>query len=230
MVPKISIPCPRAADLELKREEILRYLGGGRQGIPIPATIQEAIESQAAQARTMVEPRLSFSLVPSADLPFRARCLGEVLRQAEYAAIAVCTIGERLESEVARLFADKEYLKAVILDAAGSALAESLTDAVAESIGRECRKFGFLVSMRYSPGYGDWDLKEQRELFALLDSVAGVSLNESCLMKPLKSVSFACAVGRDLPEVLTHKRKCDLCARQDCKFRSPEGAFHARRE
>ena len=49
---------------------------------------------------------------------------------------------------------------------------------------------------RYSPGYGDWPLDAQRELLALLDTprAIGVSLTDSLLMVPSKSVSAVIGV------------------------------------
>ena len=51
-------------------------------------------------------------------------------------------------------------------------------------------------SRRYSPGYCGWHITAQRKLFAALQPAAiGVSLNASCLMEPLKSVSGVILAG-----------------------------------
>ena len=57
-----------------------------------------------------------------------------------------------------------------------------------------------LVS-RYSPGYGDFPLAAQRTLLGLLDASrqVGVSLTDSLLMVPSKSVSAIIGVKKGLP-------------------------------
>ena len=57
-----------------------------------------------------------------------------------------------------------------------------------------------LVS-RYSPGYGDFPLTAQRELLSLLDAPrkVGVSLTDTLLMVPSKSVSAIIGVKEEIP-------------------------------
>lgn len=70
-----------------------------------------------------------------------------------------------------------------------------------------------------SPGAGDrdlWPIEQQRELFALLGdtrSSVGVSLTDSCLMIPNKSVS-----GIMYPSDAAFKA-CRLCHRENCRGR-----------
>jgi hypothetical protein len=50
--------------------------------------------------------------------------------------------------------------------------------------------------LAYSPGYCGWHVSGQRALFAFLDpGEIGVTLNASCLMEPLKSVSGVLVAG-----------------------------------
>ncbi len=70
------------------------------------------------------------------------------------------------------------------------------------------------------PGSADvnvWPIEQQRELFALLGGVTpyiGVTLTESCLMSPNKSVSGI----RFLAEA--DFRSCQVCRRQNCPSRA----------
>ena len=44
--------------------------------------------------------------------------------------------------------------------------------------------------MRYSPGYGDWDLPVQREVLELVEAKSiGLSLTETFILQPRKSVT-----------------------------------------
>ena len=72
----------------------------------------------------------------------------------------------------------------------------------------------------FSPGYGDLPLDTQKELVQVLDMhrKIGVSLTDSCLMVPSKSVTAILGISdtkRDKRE-----NKCDFCNnRQKCIFR-----------
>ena len=69
------------------------------------------------------------------------------------------------------------------MQALGAERVEALCDAF-------CAEFEG-AKMRFSPGYGDLPLDTQRALFALLDCPRklGLTLNESLLMSPSKSVT-----------------------------------------
>ena len=89
---------------------------------------------------------------------------------------------------------------ALIVQAIGAALIEKLMDAVEAEIHRELQPNETLVS-RYSPGYGNFPLAAQRELLSLLDAPrkVGVSLTDTLLMVPSKSVSAIIGVKEEIP-------------------------------
>ena len=89
---------------------------------------------------------------------------------------------------------------ALIVQAIGAALVEKLMDEVEAEIHRELQPNETLVS-RYSPGYGDFPLTAQRELLLLLDAPrkVGVSLTDTLLMVPSKSVSAIIGVKEEIP-------------------------------
>ncbi|MDH5706513.1 MAG: hypothetical protein OEZ45_10900, partial [Candidatus Aminicenantes bacterium] len=58
-------------------------------------------------------------------------------------------------------------------------------------LAEKARETGLWPSKRFSPGYGKWDIREQRYVFSVLPGESiGVRLTESCMMIPRKSVSF----------------------------------------
>jgi cobalamin-dependent methionine synthase I len=84
---------------------------------------------------------------------------------------------------------------ALIVQAVGAALIERHMDAVEDEIRAELAPGESLLT-RYSPGYGDFPLEAQRSILALLDTPRkiGVSLTDSLLMVPSKSVSAVIGV------------------------------------
>lgn len=90
---------------------------------------------------------------------------------------------------------------ALIAQAIGTAAVEKLMDLTAVEIA-DALCDGETTVSRYSPGYGDFPLAAQRTILTLLDAPRriGVSLTDSDLMVPSKSVSAVIGV-RDLRTV-----------------------------
>jgi len=74
------------------------------------------------------------------------------------------------------------------------------------------------MSNRYSPGYCNWNVAEQHKLFKLLPKdFCGVSLTESVLMQPIKSISGFIGVGE---KIKYHHYKCKFCTQKQCIYKS----------
>ena len=82
---------------------------------------------------------------------------------------------------------------ALIAQAIGTAAVEKVMDGLEEEI-RGMLRFGEAIRPRWSPGYGDVPLELSREILAKLDATRrlGVSLTDSLLLVPTKSVTAVC--------------------------------------
>ncbi|MBP3731219.1 MAG: hypothetical protein J6I40_07110, partial [Mailhella sp.] len=71
---------------------------------------------------------------------------------------------------------------------------------------------------RFSPGYGDFALEHQRDFARFLDMPrnAGISLSDTLLMTPSKSVTAVIGVGASSR---TCGGKCMDCSREHCIYR-----------
>lgn len=107
-----------------------------------------------------------------------------------HAVYLVCTTIGAMFDALQRRTAATSPSDAFVLQAIGAAAIEAWTDETELEIRRELREGETLVA-RYSPGYGDYPLEAQRTLLSLLDAPrkVGVSLTDSLLMAPSKSVS-----------------------------------------
>ena len=78
--------------------------------------------------------------------------------------------------------------KALMLQAIGTAQAEALCDAFCKDMESELQR---KLRKRFSPGYGDLDISLQTDIFKILDCYKniGLTLNDSLLMTPTKSVT-----------------------------------------
>ena len=100
------------------------------------------------------------------------------------------TIGNALENKRNSFLSEKETLKGLIFDAAGSVAAEEAITAADAQIKAREEQNGNTATKRFSPGYGDWELENQKEFLNWLGaSHIGITLTPAHLMLPEKSVS-----------------------------------------
>ena len=81
--------------------------------------------------------------------------------------------------------------RALMYQALGAERIEALCDLFCFDMAQRCGARGLACTRRFSPGYGDLSLEKQRDIFALLgcERQIGLTLNDSLLMSPTKSVS-----------------------------------------
>lgn len=117
--------------------------------------------------------------------------VNRLLRNSEKAVLFMATIGDTIENRIAHLMDSKDMTRSVILDAFASETADAVADLLHRSIvKKEASTQNLKVTARFSPGYGDWPIAAQSDILKICrgDKI-GITLNESCLMHPRKSVS-----------------------------------------
>jgi len=118
--------------------------------------------------------------------------------QAERLALFVATVGAPITVRIHDLFGSNEPALGAMLDSVASAAADRLAELVGSRLLRETGVDAAerLEALAYSPGYCGWHVSGQRSLFErLAPEEIGVTLNASCLMHPLKSVSGVIVAG-----------------------------------
>lgn len=193
---------------EISREEALRYLGvRGRPDAVLQADLDRCAELLMAQAR----PRAVWKLfLREADGTLEGtafRPAGQDIQRFLSGCGRVILMGATLGAEAETLLRRAQARAmgdALLLDALASAAVENVCDNL-------CRDLAVHFSpdrltSRFSPGYGDFPLSQQRELCAVLDLSRrlGVSLTPGGLMIPQKSVTALIGVrgGETAPENL----------------------------
>jgi len=146
-----------------------------------------------------------------------------VAPRADALALYVATVGARVTDRIRALFAQNEPALAAMLDAVASAAADRFTHllAVRHAAATDGADGRGRLTLGYSPGYCGWHVSGQRALFAYLHADAiGVTLNESCLMDPLKSVSGVLAAGpADIHRFVPGYEFCGDCRNRTCVSR-----------
>lgn len=144
---------------------------------------------------------------------FNSKGLARHLEGCEECLLFAATLGMRVDATIRRL-ALLSVAEGAAAQAVGAALIESYCDEVQDRL-----DVGELKQRpRFSPGYGDWQLEEQRLLFGVLDCAKhiGLTLTDGCMMVPSKSVTAVIGLGKDTRCVMN---KCMTCAKSNCEYR-----------
>lgn len=129
----------------------------------------------------------------------------------------VCTIGGEVDDLVSETFHSDPGL-ALALEGFASAAVEVLGNEFCNLVEKQVRSTGLRISSPINPGTEGWPVEiAQPQLFALVDAQRiGVRLEESGLMRPLKSLSLVFGIGRHLRK---HQTSCELCnLRMTCLY------------
>lgn len=228
------MPIIRDISLSLKTADVLRR-EGLREYSKIRPEIKTLIRELLASVREahLLEPASAYEIYTITEISQRQLSLEgkpvvhdpslpSLLPGAKELAIAVCTIGPRLEEQAANHFNQGEPLRGTLLDGIGSAAVDSLTEEVCKLIAGEASSRGYEASSPVSPGMPGLPITEQWQLFKLVPAwEIGVSLTSSGIMVPCKSVSMVIGIG---PKMARWTR-AEVCARchlkQTCLHRIP---------
>ncbi len=147
---------------------------------------------------------------------FNSADLCKNLASCDRAVVFAATVGlgiDRLISAYGRL----SPTKSLTFQAIGAERIESLCDDFCSFLSTEFSCYG-VPRPRFSPGYGDLSVEYQRDIFRVLDCYRkiGLSLNDSMLMSPSKSVTAIVGISSQTPK---QYEKCSLCNKTDCAFR-----------
>ena len=158
-------------------------------------------------------------VVIEGEIVFESKVIAPLLEQCEKAAMFLVTIGEHLEEMAYRLAEDGLIVQATVLDAIGSVAAEGVADYVQGKIKETANNQGLVISQRFSPGYCDWDISQQRTVFwAVSGDSMGIHLTDGCLMIPRKSISGVIGIGPRYGNVENYN-PCRTCDKHDCQGR-----------
>jgi hypothetical protein len=222
--PRVLTDIPLAID----PAEVLRFQGY-KAGVDVPSgDVRALFDDALALGRTLMAPRAALRAWPVTRDGDRLRAGGVTLTIPRIAqrwgavdeiVAGVCTIGDALERRASELWEARELPLAMMLDSVGSGAVESLAEYVNDQLCQEGIARGLKVTNRVSPGYGDWDVAEQRLLWQLCPGEqVGVTLNDACFMAPTKTITILVGAGV-AARVDDYFSQCARCWMRDCVYR-----------
>lgn len=212
----------------LDKAEVLRYLG--HRGTEIPASLDALIDRCIDETVRTINPKYlykRFSLHQTEDgielagspVVLRGNDIAQHLANCEEAYLLCVTIGFEIEKTI-RLKMLTAPDEGVIFDSCASTAVEHLADYAEREIVRLAAAEQLNITWRFSPGYGDLPLDTQKSIISTMDThrKIGLSLNESLLLTPNKSVTAI--IGLTDTKRDPRSNKCDYCNnREHCAFR-----------
>jgi len=212
-------------ELDIDTQQVLNHIGYGTSHTP-SARIESLVKEYADNICHLIEPSYSYVIRDinsvrgsrvfiEGSVIFRSNIIAQLLEECQKVAVFVLTIGSRLGDVVRQLAGDGLMVQAAVLDAIGSDAAETLAHVVQDIISKEAEAEGLGISLRFSPGYCDWKVSQQKMVFRVMNGdSAGVRLTDGCLMVPQKSISGLIGIG-SRNEVESYN-PCPTCKKRDC--------------
>jgi len=161
--------------------------------------------------------------VKSGDISFSdgaihcGRKIAGQMKKSEYLVLLITTAGQRFDSWIKSKRADGDILAEFLCSSVGSVIAENVADKIESEISLLADKSEMGITNRYSPGYCNWNLSDQVIFFRLLPADRiGVSITNSFLMNPVKSVSALIGLGHGIKP---GPYACEMCNIEDCIVR-----------
>ena len=213
-------------EIAIDRGEVFRYLG--LRGAAPDAATAALVEKCIAE----IQPHLSliacsdtFRIGKNTDgslsLGFadvRSKSLEKALGGCGEIILFAATIGHETD-RIIQKYSAVSPSSAVVSQAIGAAAIEEWCNCLCRRFAARAKARGLYLRPRFSPGYGDLPLELQRKILPVLDCGRriGVTLTESLLMMPSKSVSAI--VGLSGNDTGCARNGCEECGNIECNFR-----------
>ena len=177
-------------DIDVDRKSILRYAQCFEDDMQVENLVGECLQESSFSYKVCYREFDVNRLDDKLDLTFcttDSKSLKKLFEGCKKVLLFAATVGFDVDRKITK-YSKINPAKALIFQAIGTERIESLCDSFEADIKREK---GYFLTTRFSPGYGDLPLEMQKDVFRVLDCYKniGVTLNESLLMSPSKSVT-----------------------------------------
>jgi len=195
--------------IALPKDDILRRLGY-RKGVTrlepheleeMDRAIDDAlsfIHLRGAAVRLVISERKATQILLSTGDILKSRNLARMLRNSDEIMLMGATAGREIMDAIRDDSLQGRMTRGVILDAVASEMVDHALDWMTAFFNQELRRRGRqLTKRRFSAGYGDFLLENQKWIYEALDfGRLGVELTESFILTPEKSVTAIAGIEK----------------------------------
>lgn len=218
-----------ATNLSINKSEVLRYLG--YKGQCIDENLNQKINQCIDETKENIDLKYVYEVYDiknntkshivefkNSNLKFESKDISELLKDCDKCILMSATLGFNIEKTI-RTYSYKNLTKGVIIDACATTSIEEACDIIQDNILQDVSKENKTLTMRYSPGYGDLDIRVNKDILNILNAQRkiGITVTDTGIMIPRKSVVALIGISNKKEE---SKRTCENCSnRTNCKFR-----------
>lgn len=229
------MPVIRDIPLSLKTGAVLRRQGlGGKAKVrpEIKSLIEELLAS--VESHHLLEPAAAYENYPvigmsdvqislEGDKAVHGPALPALFPEAKELAVLIGTIGPKLEKQASDYTKSGQALRGMLLDGIGSAAVDTLIPEALKFVAAEVSSRGYEISSPVNPGMPGFPMTEQWNLMELSQAhEIGVSLTQSGILIPRKSVSMVIGIGPRMTR-WTQAQVCARCSlRETCPYKVQE--------
>lgn len=186
----------------------------GYHGEEADEATRKEVQAVMEEARPWLRAQFCYLVIKELPEFDMGKIIRRQLRGSEAYTLFICTSGTEYEAYLQRLKDNGDMVRVFIADALGSVIAEHCADQMEICLQESIDKLGWRHTNRFSPGYCGWHVSQQQLLFPLFGGqTCGVSLTESSLMVPIKSVSGIIGLGEKVRKL---EYTCGLCDFKQC--------------
>ena len=182
-------------NLKIDYTKVLVRMGANKYRTKIDTRIETSILEMISLSKKLLQPKYALSFATKNikgteiyldDFCIDSKDIFKLLENSNSVCGLIATVGFSIDTKISYFLERKDIMSAFILDSIGSVAIEELVENICNDINL---KYG-TTTMRFSPGYGDWSIQNQKNFLQWLgaDSL-GITLAPSLQMMPRKSVS-----------------------------------------
>ena len=182
-------------NLKINYNDVLVRMGANKYRTKIDTRIETSILEMISLSKKILQPKYALSFAEKNvkdskifldDFCINSKDIFKLLENSNLVCGLIATIGFSIDTKISYLLERKDIMSAFILDSIGSVAIEELVENICNDI---ATKYG-TTTMRFSPGYGDWPIQNQKDFLQWLGAdKLGIVLSPSFQMIPRKSVS-----------------------------------------
>lgn len=209
--------------MDFKVRETIRYLGYKMQ-LPDEQTLDEICKLMQ-ELEENCTPKYIYKEFPISIekdticfdfFSINSKNLSKNLQNCEKAILFAVTLGTQADFLI-RKYSKISIAKSVMINACASAYIEEFANFSQKEIENTLKSE--YLRPRFSPGYGDFDLKYQKNILNSLNSSKniGLTLTDSLILMPIKSITAVIGISKINSDCEIHG--CEICSKKDCEFR-----------
>ncbi|MBW9158225.1 vitamin B12 dependent-methionine synthase activation domain-containing protein [Clostridium tagluense] len=213
--------------MRINKKEVLRYLGYKNQ--KIDKSIIDLIEVCCDEVIDICKESFVYEIFDidrkndeiillGSTLVLKDMDIKNHLANSKKCVVLAATLGIEVDSRIA-FYSRFNITKGLIMDACATTAIENLCDELQTQIMEKASVDNLHITNRYSPGYGNFSIENQRHILNVLNAYKkiGLSVTENSIMLPRKSVTALIGLGEIVN--LNPTDKCNNCKNADCNFR-----------